>query len=116
MIRFITEKKPVVKVCVEMRGDVQEYALNFLKIVNNVRDNEELLRCYNGYGNDVYVICEPSAKDATVDFLGWFGEVTDIEEITGLLPVLDEEHLTPEEWDQLERYKALPAVDGSGTM
>ena len=113
MIRYITEKKPVVRVCVEMRGDVQEYALNFLKIFNNVRDNPELLMCYNDHYSHVYVICEPSAEDATVDFLGWFGTVTDTEELTGLLPVLDESRLTPGEWDELENYKALP-VDTAG--
>ena len=115
MIRYITEKKSVVRVHVEMRGDVQEYALNFLKIFNNVRDNPELLMCYNDHGNGVYVICEPEVKEATVDFLGWFGTVSEPEELTGLLPVLDESSLKPDEWDQIENYKALP-VDDNGLL
>lgn len=100
MYKFDCEKTTVSRVGVTMKGDVQEYALNLLKIINNVRDNSEMLTCYNDSGNNVYVICKEDATDAVVDWLGWFGDVHEPERLTGLQPVLLDHLLTEKEWDE----------------
>ena len=69
-------------VTVEILGSVEEYAMNFLHIFNNVRENKELLKVKNYYGsNDVTVYCTPEAKDELIRYLGSFGEFKDCEKV-----------------------------------
>ena len=109
MISFATEKIKVTRIRVSLSLDVQKYAMDYLAIANNVRDNRELL-AFGNYPNseDAYVICEESATKATVDWLGWYGNVTETETLTGIKPVLEEERLTPTEWGA-EAHITLPA-------
>ena len=109
MIKFTAEKVKVSRIRVTLSEDLQKYALDFLKISNNVRDNSELLMCGNYPGsNDVFVVCTESATEATVDWLGWFGKVSETESLTGIKPVLEEEKLTTAEWDAEDQI-TLPA-------
>lgn len=99
MIKFAFEKLSVSRVGVTLKGDIQTKALNFLKIFNNVRDNNELLHVYNDHADNVYVICEDDSVDATVEWLGWFGEVHEPEHVNGIRPALIDHLLTDAEFD-----------------
>lgn len=69
-------------VTVEILGNVGEYAKNFLHIVNNVRDNKDLLKKVENYhNNDVTVYCVPEAKDELIRYLGNFGEFKSCEKV-----------------------------------
>lgn len=63
---------------VEMKGDVQTYAMNFLHIFNNVRTQEALLAVENDYEDGVYLYWkeEDGVTEETVTrYLSQFGEV-----------------------------------------
>lgn len=63
-------------ITVEIEGNVNEYAENFLHIFNNVRANKELLKIKNYYGsNDVTVYCELDSKETLIKYLKMFGEI-----------------------------------------
>lgn len=67
---------------VNMEGGIEEYAVNFLHIFNNVRENKELLKVKNYYdGNDVTVYCKPEFKDTTIKYLKMFGEIQSCEKV-----------------------------------
>lgn len=69
-------------VTVEIEGNVNEYAENFLHIFNNVRESKELLKIKNYYGsNDVAVYCELDSKEALVKYLKAFGEIKSCEKV-----------------------------------
>ena len=67
---------------VTVSGELEEYAVNFLHIFNNVRENKELLKVKNYYdSNDVTVYCKPEFKDATIKYLKMFGEIKSCEKV-----------------------------------
>lgn len=67
---------------VNVEGGIEEYAVNFLHIFNNVRENKELLKVKNYYdGNDVTVYCKPEFKDDTIKYLKMFGEIQSCEKV-----------------------------------
>lgn len=67
---------------VNVEGGIEEYAVNFLHIFNNVRENKELLKVKNYYdGNDVVVYCKPEFKDATIKYLKMFGKIQSCEKV-----------------------------------
>ena len=69
-------------VTVEILSSVEEYAKNFLHIFNNVRENKELIKVENYYGNNnVTVYCMPEAKDELIRYLGNFGEFKSCEKV-----------------------------------
>ncbi len=68
------------EVTVKMNEDIQNYALDFLYIFNNVRNNEEMVSVTNYPGiNIVSVVCYPDALEATKAYLSQFGKITDID-------------------------------------
>lgn len=64
---------------VELKGSISEYAMNFLKIFNNVKSRRDCLSIWNDYDNGVYV--KWTDRDGHLDketmegFLSQFGEV-----------------------------------------
>ena len=69
-------------VTVDVEGNIEEYAKNFLHIFNNVRESKELLKVTNHYGcNDVTVYCELDSKDALIGYLKMFGEIKSCEKV-----------------------------------
>lgn len=67
---------------VNVEGGIEEYAVNFLHIFNNVRENKELLKVRNYYDtNDVTVYCMPNFKDETIKYLKMFGEIKSCEKV-----------------------------------
>lgn len=65
------------RVCVDLGGNIQEYAYNFLRIFNNVKQHKELISVSNNYGSFVYVVCTKESLGATKEFLSMFGEVSE---------------------------------------
>ena len=68
-------------ITVDIKGSLEEYAMSFLHIVNNVRDNKELLKVKNHFNNDVTVYCIPEYKNKVVRYLENFGEIKSCENV-----------------------------------
>ena len=66
------------EISVWIEGTIEEYALSFLHIFNNVKDNDELVRVTNDYGSNVSVVCYADALDQTKKYLEQFGKITDV--------------------------------------
>ena len=110
MINFNCDTFKAVRFEVNMHGDVEQYARNWLNICNNVRESTELLKCYNNSGSSVFVVCTETVAEATRDWLEWFGEITEVEEVTCIKPVINEVELTNREYDKLCEAEILPVV------
>ena len=69
-------------ITVEVKGNLKEYAENFLHIFNNVRQASELIKVKNYYDSiDVTVYCELEAKDDLIKYLKMFGEIKECEKV-----------------------------------
>ncbi len=68
-------------ITVEIKGSVEEYAMDFLCIYNNVRESKDLLKIENHYNNDVTVYCEEKTKESLIKYLKNFGEIKNIEKV-----------------------------------
>ena len=68
-------------ITVEIKGNVEEYAMKFLCIYNNVRENRDLLKIENHWNNDVTVYCEEENKEALINYLKKFGEIKGTEKV-----------------------------------
>lgn len=95
-----------VRIKVRIAGDINEYAKNFLAIYNNYKVDKDLLKVYNGYDDDVYLVCTKDVEQAAKDFLAQFGEVVSTTPVEAVRPVIydydykddvDVEFLEPEE-------------------
>lgn len=70
-------------ITVELETDnLNDYAKNFLHIFNNARENKELLKVENHFGNnDVTVYCEDKHKESVIKYLKQFGEIKYCEKV-----------------------------------
>jgi hypothetical protein len=76
LLTFDYERKEAKKITLEMKGNVQEYALNFLNIFNHVREYPSTFyKIENNAGNRVYVTVNPKDEDSVVDYLESFGKI-----------------------------------------
>lgn len=82
------ETEKAVRLTVKLSNDVQQYALDFLHIFNNVREYPDMLyKLENLEGtNLVFVTCCPEDVDAARQYLSQFGKITE-EEIIYLVRV-----------------------------
>lgn len=63
------------EVGVELSHDLNQYALDFLHIFNNVKSQDGLIRVWNDYNNTVYVVSDEDTHNALVEYLKQFGEI-----------------------------------------
>ena len=63
------------EVGVELSSNLEKYAVDFLHIFNNVKEQNGLIRVWNNYGNTVYVVSDEDTHDALVEYLKQFGEI-----------------------------------------
>lgn len=82
MIKTV-ESKPIkyskgFEVTVRIDGPIEEYAIRFLHIFNNVKENDELVRVTNDYGNNVSVVCYADSLEETKKYLQQFGEIVEV--------------------------------------
>lgn len=77
-IKISAVRKDAWEITVDINKPVEEYALDFLHIFNNARwaDNIYKVKNYTG-SNSVSVWCSNSMKEAVVDYLSQFGEVSE---------------------------------------
>lgn len=68
-------------ITVEIEGGIEEYAMSFLHIFNNVRENESLFRVENWRDNRVTVYCKEESKESLIKYLKNFGEIKSIEKM-----------------------------------
>ena len=83
MVKYFHEKCKAVEFTVDLGNDVQRYAMSFLHIFNNARDNKDVFyKVENLCGsNKIFVSCNPEYKDEVEEYLVQFGEITFEEEI-----------------------------------
>lgn len=63
-------------ITVEIEGSLEEYSKSLVHIVNNVRENKNVLRkVVNHHNNDVTVYCNEDYREATIKYLENFGHV-----------------------------------------
>ena len=86
IIKLECEKREAIRFKVELQGDVHEYARSFLAIYNNVKNDRDLLKMYNDYDNNIYVICENGVREAVAEFLDQFGQIISIETVEIVQP------------------------------
>ena len=80
MKELYTEKQNGFTICVNVHGNVDEYAKNFLAIYNNAREYPDTIaRVENNYDNRVYVTVYENAKERAVEWLSDFGEIKNVE-------------------------------------
>lgn len=92
---------------VDLGNNLQEYAMKFLKIFNNVKSSKELIRVTNDYGNGVQVVCVEDALDAAKEFLSWFGEIKSVEKVQCIKIEEDIEY----DFDKYEDQIVVPWMD-----
>lgn len=63
------------EVGVELSGNLEKYALDFLHIFNNVKERDGLIRVWNDYNRTVYVVCDEDTHDALREYLSQFGTI-----------------------------------------
>ena len=82
MIKFDHEFTKAIRFTVDVKGDVQQYALSLLRIINNAREYPYIiLKVENHYNNEVDVTCAERYRDCTYAFLSDIGDITEVEQI-----------------------------------
>ena len=83
MIRYYANKEKAYMFTLDIDGDVQTYAMSFLSIFNNVRDNKDTFyRLENLSGtNLVFVTCDKGNREAVRKYLTQFGKITYEEDV-----------------------------------
>lgn len=81
------KRKIACRIRVDLGENIEDYAKSFLAIYNNVKNDKDLLKMYNDYGNNVYVVCEENVRDVAVQFLEQFGEVKSVDKVEVVQPI-----------------------------
>lgn len=93
MIKYYHEKQKAIRFTLNIKGDVQEYALSLLHIINNAREYPNTIyKVENTPSNRVYVTCNPSRKESVRDYLKNFGEMEYEDEINWFVVKLDTDY------------------------
>ena len=106
-IRMRTNEFEAYAVRAEIKGNVEEYAMAFLHIFNNVRESRELFKVENSYNNDVTVYCELEVKDKLEEYLKMFGEIKSCDKVL-MYQLLDD---TDYDFDKYDDAVVVPYFD-----
>lgn len=85
-------------ITVDVRGGVEEYAMSFLHIFNNVRESESLFKVENWRDNRVTVYCKEESRESLVKYLKNFGEIESIEKVL-MYQIEDTDELASDEYE-----------------
>lgn len=87
MIKYAHNKEKAVEFTVDLGNDVQQYAMSFLHIFNNARDNKDVFYKVENMSasNKIFVSCNPSYKEEVAEYLSQFGNITFAEEINRIV-------------------------------
>lgn len=82
-MKFYPQAEKAIRLTVKLSDDIQQYAMDFLHIFNNVREHPDMLyKLENLDGtNLVFVTCCPDDVDAARQYLSQFGKITEAETI-----------------------------------
>ena len=79
MKELYTERQNGYEICVNIRGNIDEYAKSFLTIYNNARESPDTIaHVENNYDNRVYVTVYEKAKERAIEWLKQFGEIKSV--------------------------------------
>lgn len=82
MVKYNHRKERAVQFTVDISGDLNEYALSLLHIINNARTNKDTIyKVENSYDNTVYVTCDKGCTKEMTEYLEQFGEIVLVEDI-----------------------------------
>lgn len=75
-------EQEAIQVTVLIEKPIEEYALAYLAICNNVRDNKDLIKAENyAWNNKVAVTARPEVEKEVTEWLSQWGEITRIEKV-----------------------------------
>lgn len=98
MIKYSHEKERATMFTLRIDKPVQEYALNFLHIINNAREYPNMIyEVKNNSGNDIYVTCRTSDKESIKEYLEQFGKIVNEEEVNRFIISVD---FDKQGWDE----------------
>ena len=76
MVKFYHKKERAYRFCLDIEGNVQEYALSLLNIINHTRVYPDTFyKVENTDSNIVYVTCDKGDRDSVRDYLENFGTI-----------------------------------------
>lgn len=82
MVRYCHRREIAYRFTLEIKGNVQEYALSLLNIINHTRVYPHAFyKVENTDSNKVYVVCAEHEKDNVREYLENFGEIQREEKI-----------------------------------
>jgi len=81
MKRCVVGTFPAYEVTIDIVSSVEDYALSFLAIFNNVKTSKELIRITNDYGSKVSVVCVEDALESAKAFLSQFGKIVNVDKV-----------------------------------
>ena len=100
-MRIDFEKENGVQIIATFKGTVEEYAMMWLNLTNNARENKDsFYNIKNNYGNDIFVLTNEHDEDDVVDYLQRLGlEITDKYPCTVVIPYVECGSRSDEEFD-----------------
>lgn len=101
MIQCNYEVEKAMRITVRLEGSVEDYAMSFLHIWNNGREDSCIYKVENSYGNDVYVTCDADYAEEVKAYLEQFGSIRRVEGIKWytLYPAYEYDELWDEDMD-----------------
>ena len=83
MIKYAHEKQKAIRFTLRIEGNTEKYAMSFLHIFNNARENhDDIYKVENCYDDRVFVTVSPNVEKEAERYLSQFGEITYKEEVT----------------------------------
>ena len=120
LIRMKAKQDKAVKISATFNGNVQDYALAWLHLTNNARENPNIfLKHWNNSGNSVYVVTPEKYVDQMKKYLTGFNssefkvKIWDVETIATITPVIDWciDYKNDAELEEADNAEVLPHVD-----
>lgn len=109
MVKYSHKKEIAYRFCLDIKGDVQEYALSLLNIINHVRVySDTFYKVENTDSNIVYVTCDKGDRDSVRDYLENFGEIKFEQNINWF--VISAQY-DSKGWDELFNYESAEDSD-----
>lgn len=118
-IRIKAMTGSAVKITCVFKGSVQDYAMAWLHLTNNARENPNVfLKHWNNSGNCVYVVTPEQWVEQVKDYLIGFNsidfesEVIDVETVPTMTPVIDWGcDWNGFDYEEIDSIEVLPSVD-----
>ena len=106
-----------VKIHCVWKGTIEEYALAWLHLTNNARENPQVfLKHYNNDRNSVFVVTPEKWAERVKDYLTGFtfdAEILDVSEVPTVTPIVDwsANWGNDVDYDEMDSAEVLPYED-----